>query len=205
MRPGSHAASDGSFGRSAGIQVGRAIALIAVAVLLGLFLLRRSGTSGGGAGPALASATSTTQLTTPSTVPPPSSSTSSSVAIKSPQNVKVLVVNGSNINGLAGRLRARLSSQGYATVGTGNANQAATSSKIYYQPGFAGEAAALAQFLKLPPSAAQAMPNPLPVKDLAGGNIVVDAGPDLASGGTVTGGGPATSTGHSSSTTHVTG
>jgi hypothetical protein len=202
VRPGSHAASDGSFGRSAGIQVGRAIALIAVAVLLGLFLLHRSGPSGGGAGPALASATSTTQVTTPSTAPGTSSSTSTSVATKSPQNVKVLVVNGSNINGLAGRLRTRLTSQAYAIVGTGNATQAATTSKVFYQPGFASEAAALAQFLKLAPSAAQPMPNPLPVKDLAGANVVVDAGPDLASGGT---GGPATTPSHSSSTTHVTG
>jgi hypothetical protein len=206
VRPGSHAASDGSFGRSAGIQFGRAIALIAVAVLLGLFLLHRSGPSGsGGGGPALASATSTTQPTTSSTAPPLSSSTSSSVAIKAPPNVKVLVANGSNINGLAGRLRSRLSTQGYATVGTGNASQAATSSKIYYQPGFASEAAVMAQFLKLAPSAAQPMPNPLPVKDLAGANIVVDAGPDLGSGGTGTSGGPATTTGHTSSTTHVTG
>jgi hypothetical protein len=118
--------------------------------------------------------------------------------------VKVLVVNGSNINGLAGRLKSRLSTQGYATVGTGNATQAATSSRVYYQPGFASEAAVLAQFLKLAPSAAQTMPNPLPVRDLAGANIVVDAGPDLASG-TGTGGGPATTPSHSSSTTHVTG
>jgi hypothetical protein len=204
VKPGSHAAGDGSFGWSAGIQVGRAVALIAVAVLLGLFLLHRSGPGGGS--PALASATSTTSTTAPPSSAPPPTPTSSSVAVKSPQSVKVLVANGSGVAGLAGRLSSRLHTQGYDTVSQGtNANQAVTTSKVYYTTGFVGEAGVLAQFLKLPPSAAQPMPNPPPVSNLAAANVVVDAGPDLstATGSTGTSGG--TGGGSSTSSTSSTG
>jgi hypothetical protein len=130
------------------------------------------------------------------------------VATKTPQSVKVLVANGSTVNGLAGRLSARLHNQGYDTVGTGNATQAAMTSKVYYQTGFATEATTVAELLKLPPSAAQPMPSPPPVKDLGAANIVVDAGPDLASGSSGSsgaGGGSTTGGGHPSSTTRVTG
>lgn len=203
MRPGSHAAGDGSFGRSAGIQVGRAVALIAVAVLLGLFLLHRSGP--GGSTPALASATSTTSTTAPPTSATTPSTTSSSVAVKGPQNVKVLVANGSGVAGLAGRLSTRLHTQGYDTVSQGtNANQAVTATKVYYTTGFAAEATVLAQFLKLPPSAAQPMPNPPPVNNLAAANVIVDAGPDLSTA-TGTGGGSTTSSTKATSTTRFTG
>jgi hypothetical protein len=178
-----------------------------VAVLLGLFLLHRSGP--GGSSPALASATSTTSTSAPPTSAAASSSTSSSVAVKGPQNVKVLVANGSGVAGLAGRLSTRLHTQGYDTVSQGtNANQAVTTSKVYYTTGFAAEAAVLAQFLKLPPSAAQPMPNPPPVSNLAAANVVVDAGPDLSStttGSTGTsGGGGASSTTSSTRATSTT-
>jgi hypothetical protein len=203
MKPGSHAAADGSFGRSAGIQLGRAVALIAVAVLLGLFLLHRTGPANSGP-PALAAATSTTQTTAPPTSA--AATTSSSVATKTPQAVKVLVANGTPTAGVASRLSTRLKGQGYDTVGAGtNASQAATTSKVYYQPGFAAEAATLAQLLKLPPSAAQPMPSPAPVNNLGSANVVVVAGPDLASGSSGTGGGSTPTTRSSSSTTHVTG
>jgi hypothetical protein len=182
--------------------LGRAVALIAVAVLLGLFLLHRSGPASGP--PALAAATSTTQATTPPSTA--AATTSSSVATKTPQAVKVLVANGTNTGGLAARLSTRLKGQGYDTVGAGtNASQAATTSKVYYQPGFASEAAALAQVLKLPPSAAQPMPSPAPVSNLGSANIVVVAGPDLSAGSSGTGGGTPSTTRPSSSTTHVTG
>jgi hypothetical protein len=117
-----------------------------------------------------------------------------------------MVANGSGVTGLAGRLSTRLHSQGYDTVGTGNALQTATTSKVYFVTGFASEAAAVAQFLKLPPSAAQPMPNPPPVNNPGSANIVVVAGSDLASGSSgSSGGGGSTGGPHTSSTTRVTG
>jgi hypothetical protein len=177
-----HAANDGSFGRSAGIQVGRAVALIAGAVLVGVLFLRHNGGSG---------ATTVGVGHTTTTSPPARSSTtttpqtSSSAALRAPANVKVVVANGTVASGggsthLAGTVSTTIKAQGYDTLAAVNATQGVTASIVYFQPGFQREAAVLAQALSLPASAVQAMPATPPVANLGGANLLVVAGPDLA-------------------------
>jgi hypothetical protein len=193
---GSHAAADGSFGRSAGIQVGRAILLVGVAVLIGLVLLRHN--AGPGGSTAVASATSTTKPPPPTTTVAPS--TSSTVAARPAQNVKVLVANGSGISGLAGTVSTRLKGQGYDTLAVTNASHVAAS-VVYFQPTYTAEGAALAQALSLPASSVQPMPNPPPVSSVGAANIVVVAGPDVSQGGGTTTSSTTTTTKSSPSTT----
>ena len=166
MRPGQHAASDGSFGRSAGIQIGRAVGLIAVAAVIGIILLHRSGPS------------STTTATTPTTT---------SATPRPPSSVKVLVANGTVAGGgagvsqhLAGTVTQTLHAKGYNTLAPVDATQKVTASIVYFQPGYEKEAATLAASMALPVSAVQPMPAQPPVASLNGANILVVASTDLA-------------------------
>jgi len=165
VRPGQHAASDGSFGRSAGIQIGRALGLIAVAAIIGIILLHHSGPSG----------TTVAAQGTTSTAPRP------------PSSVKVLVANGTVAGGgagvsqhLAGTVTQTLHAKGYNTLAPVDATQKVTASIVYFQPGYEKEAATLAASMALPVSAVQPMPAQPPVASLNGANILVVASTDLA-------------------------
>jgi hypothetical protein len=203
VRPGQHAASDGSFGRSAGIQIGRAVGLIAVAAVIGIVLLHRSGPSGTTVS---AQGTTTTAPGHPTSTTGPSPSTTSA-ALRAPSSVKVLVANGTVAGGtsggsqhLAGEVSTTLHAQGYDTLAAVNANQNVTASIVYFQPGYEREAAVLAQSLALPVSAVQSMPAQPPVASLNGANILVVAGSDQArSAGSTT-----TTTAHATTTTIAT-
>jgi hypothetical protein len=205
VRPGQHAASDGSFGRSAGTQIGRAVGLIAVAAVIGIILLHRSGPSSTTVAAHGTTTTAPSHPTTTGATPP-----TTSAAPRAPSSVKVLVANGTVAGGagagsqhLAGEVSTTLHAQGYDTLAAVNTNppQNVTASIVYFQPGYEREAAALAQSLALPASAVQAMPAQPPVASLNGANILVVAGPDLArsAGSTTT-----TTAAHATTTTIAT-
>jgi hypothetical protein len=170
------------------MQVGRAVALLAIAVLIGVVLLRHDGTSSG-------RIVSSSQTTVPPTTPKPSNTTPSSVAhttttsstpLRAPQDIKVLVANGTSTNGLASTVKSKLQGEGYQTLTSTNSSEQVTATILYYRPGYQNEAAALAEFLTLSPTAVQAMPAQAPVSNPAavdGANIIVVAGPDVAQGG----------------------
>jgi hypothetical protein len=174
------------------MQVGRAVALLAIAVLIGVVLLRHDGTSSG-------RIVSSSQTTVPPTTPKPSNTTPSSVAhttttsstpLRAPQDIKVLVANGTSTNGLASTVKSKLQGEGYQTLTSTNSSEQVTATIVYYRPGYQTEAAALAEFLTLSPTAVQAMPAQAPVSNPAavdGANIIVVAGPDVAQGGASTG------------------
>lgn len=187
MTPGTHAAGDGSFGRSAGIQVGRAAIIVAIAVVIGVLLLRRSPSNPGGVvatqGSTTTSASSPATTGRTTTIAP---GTTGGAAARAPQDVKVLVANGTTTSGLAGHVSGTLHGKGYNTLASTNTALRPTGTIAYFTPGYALEAAALAQFLGLPPTAAQAMPTPPPVTNLNGANILVIAGPDLAASAAAT-------------------
>jgi hypothetical protein len=193
VSPGSHAADDGSFGRSAGIQAGRAALLIGVAVLIGVLLLHRS--PGGGGGPvAIGTDTTTTPTLAPITSPGGTggttgttrASSATTTQLRAPQDIKVLVANGTTTAGLAGKVSNLLHTKGYNTLASTNSTQKPTSTIVYFQPSYSADAAALAGKLGLPPTAVQAMPSPPPVANLNGANILVVVGPDLANTGSTT-------------------
>jgi LytR cell envelope-related transcriptional attenuator len=189
VRPGSHAAGDGSFGRSAGIQAGRAILLIGVAVVIGFVLLHHAG--GGTAGPISTGGAPTTPRTTTATgtggtTTTLRSTTSTSVALRAPEAVKVLVANGTSTAGLAGRVTSTLHAKGYNTLTATDASTKPTSSIVYFEPGYGPDAAALAAKIDLPTTAVLPIQSPPPVANLSGAQILVVAGPDLVSSSTTT-------------------
>jgi hypothetical protein len=207
VKPGRHAAGDGSFGRSAGTQTLRGAALLGVALVIGIVLLRTA--------PSESTTTVHSPSTTRTTARPAISglttpAPTTTAAPRSPSQVSVLVANGTNVNGAAGRIKSQLLQDGYNTVGTSNATtSSATTTAVYFVPGYQAEAALLAGALGLQPSAAQAMPSPSPVTDTKGANIVVVVGSDLASQISSSSGPPATTsppatTAHTTTTVHHT-
>lgn len=178
MKPGRHAADDGSFGRSAGGAMFRGVALIALAVVLGIILLRATdapdvldasdGRTGSGG--------STTSLTAPSqqTSMPPTT-----VETIDPSTITVLVANGSGgVAGLAATLTEQIAAEGYQTVAPTDARPV-DSSIVYYTTGFEAAAESLAALFDPPPEVAP-LPDPSPVDDLETANVVLVAGAELA-------------------------
>jgi hypothetical protein len=188
VRPGSHAAGDGSFGRSAGIQVGRAVVLVAIAVLVGVLLLYRTGHGGGGTTAAASTGTTSRPRTTttkpaggktPVTLPVVTTTTTPA---RPASAVKVLVANGSSVRGLAGVTATRLHTAGYNTLNVVNATRQVTTTVVYYTAGYQLEAGVLAQVLGVPATSVLAMATPPPVINLGTANVLVIAGPELARG-----------------------
>jgi hypothetical protein len=185
VRPGSHAAGDGSFGRSAGINVGKAVALVAVALVIGWVLLRHNPSSttvsAAGETSTTAKASKSKSTTTATTSSSPAAATTTQPA-RPALTVKVLVANGTTVGGQAAFYSNKLHAAGYDTLASTNtfASARPPASIIYYAPNFQTEALAMAQLLGLQPSAVKPMPTQLPVANLQGANILVVIGPDLA-------------------------
>jgi hypothetical protein len=184
VSPGTHAAADGSFRRSAGIQVGRATIIVAIAVVIGVVLLNRSPSGGPGVVATSGATTSSTAASSSPVVTPvvtsPIGPGTTSTPLRAPQDIKVLVANGTTSSGLASRVSSILHGKGYNTLASTNSSLRPTGTIIYFSSGYGPEGAVLAQALGVPSSAAQAMPSPPPVASLNGANILVIAGPDLA-------------------------
>ena len=178
LKPGSHAAGDGSFGRSAGMAAGRGAAVLFVAVVIGMLLLNRvddppgrRGSAGNGNGSGTEETTTTAAEPVPTTVP-----------VRPPAEVKVLSANGTRVNGAAGRVRDALQAACYNVLSTIEVKQPVEARAVFFTPGFEREAQAVSQALKLPPTSVRPLPPPnaLPVSDLRGANVVAVVGPELA-------------------------
>jgi LytR cell envelope-related transcriptional attenuator len=177
LRPGRHAAGDGSFGRSAGMAAGRGAAVLVVAVVIGVLLLNkvddppaRQVSTGGGDTAGTEETTTTVAEPVPTTIP-----------IRPPGEVKVLSANGTRVNGAAGRVRDSLKAMGYNVLSPLETKQPVQASAVYFAPGFDREAQAVAQALKLPPTTVAPLPaaGALPVSDLRGANVLAVVGPEL--------------------------
>ena len=189
MKPGQHAAGDGSFGRSSGVAAGRAAALLAVAVVLGVVLLnaaddvpRQRSSAGGATETTMRSVTTTTMVTTTTTTP-----------ARQPKDVKVIPANGTAVKGAASKVRDMLREAGYNVLAPGDAKRA-DASAVYFTAGYDREAVAVAEVLGLPTSAAKPVPAAPPVTDLRGANVAVVVGPELAERVAATGGESSTTT-----------
>lgn len=171
-----HAGDDGSFGRSAGMAAGRGAALLAVAVVLGLVLLR----AGDDPGPVGVTAGRETEPTLPPVTEPRATTTvAPTVPLRAPREVKVVSANGTDVKGVARRVTDQLKAAGYNVLAPTDATKA-TSSAVYFTPGYDREAAAVAAALGLPATAVAALPTPSPVADPRGAAVVVVVGPELA-------------------------
>lgn len=156
----------------------RGVFLVAAAVALGVGILSSIGKSAaapGSAPTAVVSSTTTTAAPAHSTT-----TTTQALATHSPSSVKVLVANGTNVSGVAGKLKTRLAAGGYDLLAPTNTTSSARASAVYYQTGYQGDAQAVAAAAGLGASTLQAMTAQLPVANSSGAQVIVVIGPDLA-------------------------
>lgn len=183
MRPGRHAAEDGSFRRSAGVAVGRAAVLLLVAVVLGIFLLNKVDDDGG------TTVSQTSDVTEPddsdvttTTVPP---TTTTARTARDPATVKVLAVNGTTTTGIGSRTKEVMLAAKYNTLTPTDAKtKPAKTTTFYYKPGFDADAAAIAALFQMGPAQTKPLPADAPnlvkeTRNLANADIVVIAGEDI--------------------------
>lgn len=185
MRPGRYAADDGSFVRSASGAGARGLALLALALLIGVVLLNATdadppgavvsargdsdtpsgnGASSDAAGePAATTAVPVTTTTAPA---------------RAPKDVKVIVANASAVRGAAGNVKKVLDPAGFNVLSPAN-SAAVPETSVYFTPGYEPDALAVAKVLTLPGTTVKALPAPAPF-DTKGANVAVLLGADQA-------------------------
>lgn len=173
------------------VNPARGVALVVVAVLVGLFLLRngldtsevvtasRDDTENGEDADGGSDEGATDEGTdegatdegTDDTVP----------QARPPGEVPTIVLNGSGVGGAAGRYSEALLSLGYQLTNPsgGNATANVPTTQILYAEGFEQEAAAVAAAIGAPSIAPAPLAEPLP-GDIVGAMVVVVLGPDIA-------------------------
>lgn len=160
------------------VNPARGAALVVVAVLLGLLLLRNGldtsevvtsskgddtgsdsgGDTGGDAG-----------VDTTTTVP-----------LKAPAEVTVIVLNGTSVGGSAGKYSTAIGSAGYQMLEPGDAATKIPATQVFFAPGYELEAAAVALAAGAPATLTPAaLPTP-PPGEVGAAHVVVVIGTDLA-------------------------
>jgi len=162
----------------------RGVALVVVAVVIGLLLLRNgldtseAITSSSGGKPSSGGTTDGTPDGSGETT------TTEAPAVRPPAEVPTIVLNDSGVNGAAGRYSASLASLGYQLTNpdgvTADRPGDAPTTQLYFAPGFEAEAAAVAAAIGAPAIVPEALPT-VPPGQIAGANVVVVLGTDLAS------------------------
>jgi hypothetical protein len=165
-------------GPSRGQSPVRGVVLVAVAVIIGIFVLRAMDNTGADVGSVATNSTGTTAAggeggPTETTAPP----------VRTPAEVIVVVANASGVSGAAATKTTQLQAAGYQTVDATNApaDMELDKTQVMPTPGFEAEAAKLAGELGLQPDSVQPLTDPPPV-DLAGANILVLMGTDISGG-----------------------
>jgi hypothetical protein len=158
----------------------RGIALIAVAVILGVILLQATDSDEPFAS-VDAEQDDGDDGVTPTTDDDSTVTTPTTTAAEphDPASVSVLVANGAGIDGLASRIGEQLNAANYVVQTPTNTKAPADTSMVFYAEGYEADAAAIAQLLSPAPATA-AMPTPPPVDDVAGAHVLVVAAADLA-------------------------
>jgi len=110
----------------------------------------------------------------------PASTTTSTIAHSS---VKILVANGTQEPNAGAHYAQQLKQQGWTVSIPQNATSAASTTTIYYVPSQQPAAALVASELGVPSTAIQPLTTAAPVANVAGLDIVVVLGPDLAGHG----------------------
>jgi hypothetical protein len=165
----------------------RGAALVVVAVVIGLFLLREgldtseavsSGSTDKG------SDSSDSGTATDSTDQGTDDTTTTTLASRPPGEVPTIVLNDSGIAGAAGTYSEALAGAGYQLTNPDGANADAegdaTTTIVYFAPGFEAEAAGVAAAIGAPTLEPTALPT-TPPGPIAGASVVVVIGTDLAS------------------------
>jgi hypothetical protein len=159
----------------------RGIALIVAAVLLGVILLQATDSPEPFANVDAERETTDTGNDTPTSVPTDDTVTTDTTVAPAhdPAEVTVLVANGANISGLASTISDQLKAANFVVAEPTNTKAPAAESAVFYTPGYEADAAAIAALLTPAPKTAP-LPDPPPVDDLAGAQVLVVAAADLA-------------------------
>jgi hypothetical protein len=152
---------------SAAPAAARGALLIGLAVLIGVFLLQQVDTNSAGA-PASSSTkpkTTTTRKKTTTTTPQGSTTTVASAPVKTPAQLRIIVLNGGAPSGTAGTLSANLKTAGYTNQpddATDWSGHQQTGKSILCKNGLSREAVALTQVSYLSGATVGAFPTVLP-------------------------------------------
>lgn len=163
-------------------SVARGAILVAVAVVIGVLLLRDDDSATTQV--AVGSDTAAEVEDTGDDAPAEDADATTTTTTEAPRpaaEVKVLVANGSGVDGAAGGTTDALEALGYVTGTPANAERV-PATVVYFTTGFEAEAAALAAAIGAPEDAVTPMPAVAPVDDLQLANVLVHLGPDLATG-----------------------
>lgn len=159
------------------VNPARGAALVVVAVLVGLLLLRNG--------------LDTSEVVTSSKGDDSSEgsgegdgdgaeTTSTTIAVRSPAEVTVIVLNGTSVGGAAGKYSVAIGTAGYQMLESGNATTKIPTTQVYFAEGFELEAAAVALAAGAPATVTPAaLPTP-PPGEIGAANVVVVIGADLA-------------------------
>jgi hypothetical protein len=153
----------------ANVHVGKAAAIIVVALALG-FLVLNDNSSG-----SFRAAASTPHVSVPDNFSETGSSSTTTptttASERQPAQIKVIAINATGRSGVAGQATTKLRNAGYNALAPGNATAAVTSSHpvsaVYVvTPGYNKEALTVASLFGLPDSAVKPLPNPSPSADI---------------------------------------
>jgi hypothetical protein len=166
----------------------RGAALVVVAVLIGLLLLREGldtseaiTTTGDGGSETSDGASDGSDGSDGSS----DETTTTTPALRPPAEVPTIVLNDSGIAGAAGTYSDALASVGYQLTNPEGANADtagdAAATLVYFAPGFEAEAAEVASVIGAPDTVVPAALPATPPGPIAGASVVVVIGTDLAS------------------------
>jgi hypothetical protein len=178
------AVNGGGFARSAGAAAGRGVLLVVLALAIGVLLLARALDDDGSTQVEAGSGTATTAPADTATTVPPTETTAppdtTPAVTHPPAPVKVLVLNGRAIQGIAGANNEVLLTQNFNTLSPDNTPQPVPATQVtYVDPAYAPDAASIASLLGIPPEAVvQADTGTALGIDTKGANVIVVLGTD---------------------------
>ncbi len=159
------------------VNPARGVALVVVAVVVGLLLLR----NGLDTSEVITASKGDSSQKTDSGNGEGDTSTTTTIPARDPSTVTVIVLNGTSVSGAAGKYTTAIASAGYQMLDPGDATTKIPATQVFYAFGFEREAAAVAASAGAPSSLTPtAMPTP-PPGEVGAANVVVVIGTDLAS------------------------
>ena len=163
------------------VNPARGAALVVVAVLLGLVLLRNGLDTSEVVTSSKGDDTSTDGGSDDGDGSDSDEETTTTLAARPPAEVAVVVLNGTSVSGAAGKYSTAIGSVGYQMLDPGDAATKIPATQVFFTPGFEREAAAVALAAGAPATVIPAaLPTP-PPGEVGAANVVLVIGAALAS------------------------